>query len=102
MRLPKSAWLLGIICGLLLVLFSEHGPALAQRLVVGQEADPVTLDPQRMNDVRSMQVLSQIYETLIDQGEDLQLYPGLAESWEQVDERTWQFRLRQDVTFHNG
>ncbi|MGH2558084.1 MAG: ABC transporter substrate-binding protein [Thermomicrobiales bacterium] len=28
--------------------------------------------------------------------------PGLAESWEPVDELTWQFTLRQGVTFHNG
>jgi peptide/nickel transport system substrate-binding protein len=28
--------------------------------------------------------------------------PGLAESWENIDETTWEFTLRQGVTFHNG
>ncbi len=28
--------------------------------------------------------------------------PGLAESWEALDELTWEFKLRQGVTFHNG
>jgi peptide/nickel transport system substrate-binding protein len=28
--------------------------------------------------------------------------PGLGESWEQTDETTWRFTLRQGVSFHNG
>lgn len=28
--------------------------------------------------------------------------PGLAESWEQVDDVTWRFTLRDGVTFHDG
>ena len=28
--------------------------------------------------------------------------PLLAESWEQLDDTTVQFKLRQGVTFHNG
>lgn len=30
------------------------------------------------------------------------LSPGLAESWENIDETTWEFTLRQGVLFHNG
>ena len=28
--------------------------------------------------------------------------PGLATSWEAIDETTWRFNLREGVTFHNG
>src|SRR5690606_7764467 len=28
--------------------------------------------------------------------------PGLAESWEQVEELVWEFKLRSGVTFHDG
>jgi ABC-type transport system substrate-binding protein len=28
--------------------------------------------------------------------------PGLAESWRTLDEKTWQFKLRPGVVFHNG
>ena len=31
-----------------------------------------------------------------------ELNPRLATSWEQVNPTTWQFKLRDDVTFHNG
>ncbi|MGE3799042.1 MAG: ABC transporter substrate-binding protein [Thermomicrobiales bacterium] len=46
----------------------------------------------------------QIFDSLIQiESSDFSAYtPGLAESWEQVDETTWQFVLRQGVTFHNG
>ena len=30
------------------------------------------------------------------------LNPGLAVSWERVDDTTWRFKLRDGVTFHNG
>ena len=34
--------------------------------------------------------------------EDLNVVPGLAESWEQVDDTTYRFNLRQGVHFSNG
>src|SRR5690606_22272603 len=78
------------------------GGASAQTLVVGQDADAVTLDPHAGNDVHSLRVMRQIYDTLVVQREDLELVPGLAESWEPVDDVAWEFRLRQGVSFHNG
>jgi peptide/nickel transport system substrate-binding protein len=46
----------------------------------------------------------QIFDPLIRvESDDLDaLSPGLAESWENIDELTWEFKLRQGVTFHNG
>ncbi|WP_406655836.1 ABC transporter substrate-binding protein [Methanolobus sp. ZRKC2] len=48
-------------------------------------------------------VWSQIYETLIRLDTDLNIEPGLAESWETPDGgKTWIFHLRDDVYFHDG
>jgi peptide/nickel transport system substrate-binding protein len=46
----------------------------------------------------------QIYDTLVQiETDDFSAYsPGLAESWTQVDDTTWEFKLRSGVTFHNG
>ena len=79
-------------------------PAAAKpfNLVVAQGADIVSLDPHKANDQPSSRVTRQIYDTLIDQTEKLELAPGLAESWKQIDEKTWEFKLRQNVKFHNG
>ncbi|MEM3713589.1 MAG: ABC transporter substrate-binding protein [Nitrososphaerales archaeon] len=43
-----------------------------------------------------------IYEPLIVRDINWQLKPNLAESWEQIDEVTWIFKLRQGVKFHDG
>lgn len=71
-------------------------------LIVGQGADARTLDPHATNDQPSARVMKQIYETLVKQNEAMELVPGLALSWEKIDELTFEFKLRQGVKFHNG
>lgn len=71
-------------------------------LVIGVDKEVVSLDPHNSNDSASAQVRMNIYETLIYQNPDGELEPGLATEWEQVDDKTWNFKLREDVTFHNG
>ena len=41
-------------------------------------------------------------ETLVKLDENAQAVPCLAESWEQTDENTWVFQIREGVTFSNG
>jgi peptide/nickel transport system substrate-binding protein len=43
-----------------------------------------------------------VFNSLVALDKDMRVVPGLAESWEQPDETTWIFNLRQGVTFHNG
>ena len=45
-----------------------------------------------------------VYDYLVDfPTDDLeQPEPSLATSWEQLDDTTWEFELRDDVTFHDG
>lgn len=43
-----------------------------------------------------------IFEGLVRLGEDYQVEPMLAESWEFVAPNTWRFTLREGVTFHDG
>lgn len=89
---------------LLLVIAAAFvfGGTQAQTLVVAQGSDAVILSPFRTNDQPSARVMRQVYDTLIIQNEQTQLEPGLAVSWEQVDDVTWIFNLREGVVFHNG
>jgi peptide/nickel transport system substrate-binding protein len=78
------------------------GSAAAHTVTVAIGADPVTFDIHRTNDQPTSQVARQIYDTLVVQTEDLELAPGLAESWQQTDDVTWVFNLRKGVKWHNG
>src|SRR5699024_924885 len=71
-------------------------------LTVAIPSDAISMDPHGNNDVPSEQIRDEIYEPLITLDEDLELVPLLAEEWEEIDETTWEFSLREGVTFHDG
>jgi peptide/nickel transport system substrate-binding protein len=43
-----------------------------------------------------------VFEPLVDTTEEMETAPLLATGWEAVGETTWEFSIREDVTFHNG
>ena len=43
-----------------------------------------------------------IYDGLLFKEPDGSISPALAASWQRVDDVTWNFTLREGVTFHNG
>jgi peptide/nickel transport system substrate-binding protein len=60
------------------------------------------LDPMVAAAVVAQVVMDQAYETLLTKGEDGSLQPGLATEWEQTDDTTWVFTLREGVQFADG
>ncbi|TVR89739.1 MAG: glutathione ABC transporter substrate-binding protein [Trueperaceae bacterium] len=71
-------------------------------ITVGQVAEPLSLDPHAVIDQPSARAIRQVYDTLVDQTDTLELVPGLAERWTQVDDVTWEFEIRPGVSFHDG
>lgn len=71
-------------------------------LVISEAADIVSLDPHGNNDVPSSNVRNNIYETLVYLDGDMEVQPRLATEWEEVDDTTWEFTLKEGVTFHDG
>ncbi|UJL45932.1 glutathione ABC transporter substrate-binding protein [Virgibacillus sp. NKC19-16] len=71
-------------------------------LVIATQSDVVSLDPAASNDTPSSDVQANVFETLVTQDENMEIQPGLATSWEQVDDTTWEFELREGITFHDG
>ncbi len=63
-----------------------------------------TLEPMREQSNVGQRVFYTFAETLTDHAwtGDLSLQPGLAESWQRIDGRTLELKLRQGVRFHNG
>jgi len=60
------------------------------------------LDPYTLNETFTLGMLGNVYEGLTRRDKDLEIIPGLATSWEQIDDLTWRFHLREGVTFANG
>lgn len=70
---------------------------------VGKGIALSTLDPTKANARDSdFDVFCQIYDTLIKADNSGNLVEGLAESWNIVDDTTIDFKLREDVVFHDG
>ena len=62
-----------------------------------------SFDPHARNTVGAYEVLSLVYEPLVRLDRSLRPVPALAVSWETTpDLRTWVFRLRPAVRFHDG
>ena len=71
-------------------------------LTVAIPSDVVSLDPHGSNDDPSEQLRDVVYEGLLTQDDNLEITEALAVEWEQIDEVTWEFELRENVTFHDG
>ncbi|NEE04732.1 ABC transporter substrate-binding protein [Phytoactinopolyspora halotolerans] len=72
-------------------------------LVIGVTSDPDTLYPWRATQFQAVNVLGNIYGTLTELDENLEVTPGLAESWDVSDDGlTVTFHLREGVTFADG
>ncbi len=76
--------------------------AQAQELKIGLSAEPSAMDPHFHNLTPNNSLLRHIFDRLIDQNENQALVPGLALSWRNVDDTTWEFRLRPGVRFTDG
>ncbi len=102
MNSKKIALLLAVLLMFAVFAIGCGDEASTDTLIVAQAADADSLDPHATNDQPSSRVIKQIYQSLLDQNEDMELVSGLAEEWEQVDELTYEFKLREGVMFHNG
>ncbi|WP_274423307.1 ABC transporter substrate-binding protein [Chelativorans sp. YIM 93263] len=100
----------GALAGIAVVGVATMGaqPAAAQTppnvLIVGQIAEPKSLDPHAVTAVNDFRILMNVYEGLVRYSDGtLEVEPALAESWEVSDDGTeYTFTLREGVTFHDG
>lgn len=72
-------------------------------LRIGLPRSIVTLDPQFAFDSYSVKVIDQVFDTLVGVDADGTITPRLATEWSvSDDDLTWEFTIRDGVTFHNG
>jgi peptide/nickel transport system substrate-binding protein len=66
------------------------------------QGDAMTMDPHAQNEGQTKTFAQQIEEPLVGRQPDLVKVPRLAVSWRLVDPKTWEFKLRPNVKFHDG
>ncbi|MBN1627039.1 MAG: ABC transporter substrate-binding protein, partial [Deltaproteobacteria bacterium] len=71
-------------------------------LVICLPDDVVTMDPTMHRSRITQIVLKNIFDSLTARNEKNNVVPQLAESWRLINDTEWEFRLRNDVRFHNG
>jgi peptide/nickel transport system substrate-binding protein len=73
------------------------------RLVLLQGVDANTLDPLVRNSVPESVVNRHVFDMMTFRNADtLEIEPNVVEDWTIVDDTTWEFKLVEGATFHDG
>lgn len=82
---------------------TSTGGAPSGKVVIVLSVEPDTLENWKAYSGDGHPVLRNVQEALLNRDPVTnELIGELATSWEQTDERTWRFALREGVTFHDG
>ncbi|MHB2165677.1 ABC transporter substrate-binding protein [Alsobacter sp. R-9] len=93
------AWLLG---GAVAVC-AASGPALAAgEIRVGFSQDAQTLDPANHRNRETETIIRNMCDGLLTRDSAMKVVPELAESYRQVDDKTWEFKIREGLKSHSG
>ncbi|WP_028309003.1 ABC transporter substrate-binding protein [Desulfitibacter alkalitolerans] len=72
-----------------------------QELVVGEQWFPSTMDPaEGWNGWYTIKY--GLGETLVKANDKMEIVPWIADSWKQLDELTWEIKIKDGVTFSTG
>jgi peptide/nickel transport system substrate-binding protein len=84
-------------------LLSAQTPEPTGKIVLALTVEPDTLENWRAYSTDGHPVIRNVQEALLNRDPvSNELVGELATSWEQTDDVTWRFTLREGVTFHNG
>lgn len=76
--------------------------ASAKDLAVGLAASTTSMDPQFYVVGPNSAMARNLFDGLVNQDARQRIQPALALSWKALDDTTWEFKLRPNVTFHDG
>ena len=83
--------------------FQLPAPERGGYLRVALRASQMVLDPASLSSISRVEVMSNIFEGLVQFGERAEIRPAIAERWElSSDGCAYTFHLRETARFHNG
>ncbi|WP_188964986.1 ABC transporter substrate-binding protein [Neoroseomonas lacus] len=74
----------------------------AREVRVGMAQDALTLDPANHRNRETETIIRNMMDGVLTRDADMRIVPEIAESFRQVDAKTWEFRVRQGIRFHSG
>jgi peptide/nickel transport system substrate-binding protein len=81
---------------------AESQSSTQKVLTIANGNDIVSFDIHDHNNTSTEAVHVNMFNYLVKKDNKQKTIPDLAESWEQKDDKTWTFKLRKGVKFHNG
>src|SRR5262245_35970776 len=81
---------------------AQGQPQKGGTLRVGLDVDADTLDPRLSKNTSGFRIKELAFNGLVSISPDYSPAPDLAEKWDNPDDKTWVFHLRQGVKFHDG
>ncbi|MDR6882471.1 peptide/nickel transport system substrate-binding protein [Bacillus sp. 3255] len=80
----------------------KHNHNGSKILTIGMPTDMVTFDIHNHNTISTEAIHINMFSYLFKRSSDLEIKPDLVESFKVIDDTTWEFKLKKNVTFHNG
>jgi oligopeptide transport system substrate-binding protein len=108
--MTKPIFLLSVVCGLWTVLFSScnscndsSSTGKKKFFRYNHSSGISSLDPAFSKDQSTIWSCNQLYNSLVQLDDDLNIQPSIAKSWEiSEDGKVYTFHLRNDVKYHDN
>jgi peptide/nickel transport system substrate-binding protein len=98
----RGLWLFLVLAFVLLSFGFSFAARDKDTVVLVQGVDPTTMDPHNHMETPAWNVHIQLYDTLLQRDSNIKMTNLLAESYRIVNDKTWEFKIRKGVKFHNG
>ncbi len=86
----------------LLPIMPARAQGDAPPLTIGVSAPVTSIDPHYHALTPNIALARHLFNSLTDTDARAKVIPSLADTWRLVDDRTWEFKLRPGVRFHDG
>ncbi len=103
MRFTSIRRVAGLVLAILVVAQAGLGYAQAQKTIrIALTGPIVTLDPANYRNRNTESVIRNMFDGLYTVLPDGRTVPEIAEDVTRIDDNTWEFTIREGITFHNG
>ncbi|MBT4091514.1 MAG: peptide ABC transporter [Deltaproteobacteria bacterium] len=93
-----------LVASLVFFSFVNAGLVAAEKekLTIALVSEPTTLDPHKQWNPSSYYVYRNIFDNMVTRNSDGKIVPQVAESWNYIDQKTIDFKIRTNIKFHDG